>query len=289
MVNTDYPRITIVTPSFNQGAFLEETITSIIGQKYPNLEYFIVDGGSTDNSIEIIKKYERFIDWWVSEPDRGQSHAINKGFDRATGVYGNWINSDDKLEQDALRTIAEKIDFNHTRKVFIGEYFEHNESTGVKNKKKSDICTLEQLVDIKSGWRRKGGNQIGQQATFFPVQLFKDMGMLNEKNHNTMDYELWGKFLIAGAEFVHINHALGTFRIYKGQKISDWYKQTKSLMNAADRLIDSCPNWDYNKKKIFKRKVLKYKIQFYYGHLRSVIGIKRRLKNFLTYLPIEIK
>jgi hypothetical protein len=90
-----WPRITIVTPSFNQGRFLEETIRSILFQGYPHLEYIIIDGGSNDNSVDIIKKYEPYLAYWVSEKDRGQAHAINKGFARASGDIYAYLNSDD--------------------------------------------------------------------------------------------------------------------------------------------------------------------------------------------------
>ena len=92
---SDWPRISIVTPNYNYGHFIEETIRSILLQGYPNLEYIIIDGASTDNSIEIIKKYEKWVSYWVSEKDTGQSNAINKGLERCTGEFFNWINSDD--------------------------------------------------------------------------------------------------------------------------------------------------------------------------------------------------
>src|SRR4051812_42913167 len=102
-----FPKISIVTPSFNQGQYIEQTILSIINQGYPNLEYIIIDGGSTDNTFDIIKKYEKHITYWVSEADDGQSNALNKGLAKCTGDIFNWINSDDYLEQGTLFLIAD--------------------------------------------------------------------------------------------------------------------------------------------------------------------------------------
>lgn len=103
---TPWPRISIVTPSYNQGQFIEETIRSVLLQGYPDLEYIIVDGGSTDQSVDIIKKYQPWLTHWVSEKDRGQAHAINKGFGRASGEIGGYINSDDFYLPDALPEVA---------------------------------------------------------------------------------------------------------------------------------------------------------------------------------------
>src|SRR5580700_341038 len=102
----DLPKISIITPSYNQGQFIEETILSILNQNYPNLEYLIIDGKSTDSTIEIIKKYEQKIFYWVSEKDSGQSEAINKGFQKATGEIVCWLNSDDILMPNALNEVA---------------------------------------------------------------------------------------------------------------------------------------------------------------------------------------
>ncbi|AEE50739.1 glycosyltransferase family 2 protein [Haliscomenobacter hydrossis] len=102
----EWPKISIITPSYNQGKFIEETIRSVLLQNYPNLEYIIIDGGSTDDTVEIIQKYERWITYWISEKDDGQSHAINKGYRIATGEIINWLNSDDLLTQNSLFLIA---------------------------------------------------------------------------------------------------------------------------------------------------------------------------------------
>ena len=103
----DPPRISIVTPSYNQGAFIEETIHSVLLQNYPNLEYIVMDAGSTDNTVEVIRRYADRITYWESEKDRGQSHAINKGIARSTGQIFNWINSDDLLMPGALWSVAQ--------------------------------------------------------------------------------------------------------------------------------------------------------------------------------------
>jgi glycosyltransferase involved in cell wall biosynthesis len=102
-----WPRVTVITPSYNQGRFIEETILSVLQQGYPNLEFMILDGGSTDNTVEIIRKYEQSLAYWVSEPDHGQSHALNKGLKRATGDIIGWLNSDDMYAEDCFQKVMD--------------------------------------------------------------------------------------------------------------------------------------------------------------------------------------
>src|SRR5437762_483466 len=115
-----WPRITIVTPSFNQAQFLEETIRSVLLQGYPNLEYIVMDGGSTDGSAEILEKYSPWIDHWVSEKDNGQADAIYRGFERATGEIIGWVNSDDLLLPGALAAHAEYFLRHHQAQLVMG-------------------------------------------------------------------------------------------------------------------------------------------------------------------------
>ena len=118
---SEWPRISIITPSYNYGQFLEETIRSVLLQGYPNLEYIIIDGGSADNSVEIIRKYEPWLQYWISEPDNGQTDAIQKGFSKSTGVVWNWLNSDDILEKNALQHIAKAFKNNPCATLLFGE------------------------------------------------------------------------------------------------------------------------------------------------------------------------
>src|SRR5713226_256092 len=126
-----WPRISIVTPSYNQGQFIEETIRSVLLQGYPSAEYIVIDGGSRDASFKIIKRYEHYIDYWISEKDKGQSDALNRGFARATGEYLTWVNSDDILLPNALYLIAQSIRRAPDRKWLAGNLIWVDENSNV--------------------------------------------------------------------------------------------------------------------------------------------------------------
>lgn len=180
----NYPRISIVTPSFNQGKYLEKTILSVLEQGYPNLEYIIIDGGSTDESVEIIRKYADRLTYWVSEPDRGQSHAINKGFERATGDIFGWLNSDDFLYPGALHEVSQFFDNNPGLMVLVGggDYLDEAGELIVR--------TIPPKVDLEAlySWF---DNYFWQPSTFIHRRAWEASGSLDESLNFAMDFDLW--------------------------------------------------------------------------------------------------
>jgi glycosyltransferase involved in cell wall biosynthesis len=209
---SELPKISIVTPSFNQGQFIEQTIDSVLSQGYPSLEYIIIDGGSTDNSIEIIRKYEKHLHFWVSEPDRGQSHAINKGLKHCTGNVFNWLNSDDFYNPDALRIVAEHFENPHCD-VFAGRSTKFGLNLAP---------TLSRGTVVFEGDLAKtiGRARIDQPETFFRLSKINELGGLNEKLHYLMDRDLWIKYLLK----FNLNHfhqsqdVLVNFRLHTESK-----------------------------------------------------------------------
>lgn len=232
----EWPRITIVTPSFNQGQFLEETIRSVLLQGYPNLEYFVLDGGSKDNSIEIIKKYSPWLSYWVSEPDGGQSEAINRGLTGGSGEFATWINSDDLLSKNALTTHASYVGFD-SKTVYVGNCTYIDQAGQQTSVHRGRIFSLEDLLRISTVWRAaESRGHIDQPAVLFPRVLACSVGGLNIFNHYTMDYEFWGELFLGGARFQYTNISFGMFREHCAQKTHDMLRQTQSLLETATEL-----------------------------------------------------
>jgi len=205
-----YPKITIVTPSFNQGNFLEETILSVIGQNYPNLEYLIYDGGSSDNSIDIIKKYEDKIDYWISEKDKGQSNAINKGLQKSTGEIINWLNSDDMLMPNTLFLIAEFFEKNPQYDAVSGDlYVIDTKGNLLFEKKLIDLHYLEMIFSSIS---------VPQPATFFKRSALIKTGYLDENLNYNMDLDFFIRMKKAGVKFGRINKPIAKFRLHNLSK-----------------------------------------------------------------------
>ncbi len=272
---TEWPKISIITPSYNQGEFIEETIRSVLLQNYPNLEYIIIDGGSSDNTINVIKKYEKWITFWVSETDFGQSEAINKGFNRATGELVNWICSDDLLCINSLNRFIANY-YSENNRLYIGKCLLADREGKIIGATTSSISNFEELVDIKGRWRKN--DSIAQQATLYPLRKIREIEGVRTDNHYSMDYELWGDLLLKGTQITNIPLEIGIFRWYEGQKTADVKKATRDLIRSARHLIDK--NGDKSKivKTKLKLSLTGYYYLFLYHEFRSFIGLKRRFK-----------
>jgi hypothetical protein len=206
------PRISIVTPSFNQADFIEETILSVLGQNYPKLEYIIMDGGSTDRSAEIIRRYESRLTFWASEKDRGQSHAINKGLARCTGEIFNWINSDDVLRPGALWTVARA--WQRKPGAIISGHTEFFNDAGTFEVMRAENQTLRNFVRFwecaRLGW--------AQQGTFLPRADLQAIGGVDERLRYCMDYNMMVRLLARGLEVSYVDDVLAKFRFHGASK-----------------------------------------------------------------------
>ncbi len=203
-----YLKITIITPSFQQGSFIEKTIQSIIAQNYPEVEYMIFDAGSTDQTLKIIKKYENHIHFWQSKPDTGQSDAINKGFQRATGEIVTWLNSDDQLLPNALQRINEVFQENpevflvHGKTILFGE-------------NRSDFLHSAPDYDLEKLYL--AGLPFAQPSSFFKRQTVLDFGLLDQSLHYAMDYDLFVRIAL-NHKILKINDILSKYLIHENSK-----------------------------------------------------------------------
>ncbi|MEI6290408.1 MAG: glycosyltransferase family 2 protein [Chloroflexota bacterium] len=179
----DQPLISIITPSFNQAKYIERTIRSVLDQDYPSVEYIIMDGGSRDGSVEIIKKYEDRLAGWVSEPDKGQTDALNKGFAQARGQILAWINSDDTYQAGAFSSAV--------------KYLTDHPEVGLVYSETDFIDEMDQIIGrfpaAQTNYQklRQGYVHIPQQAAFFRAEHWRQVGPLDPDFYFAMDYDLW--------------------------------------------------------------------------------------------------
>ena len=197
--------VSIITPSYNQAVFLERTILSVLNQTYPEIEYFIVDGGSQDDSVNIIHRYEDRLKGWVSEKDQGQTDAINKGFAMASGDILAWINSDDTYEPDAIKLAVEYLDAHPEVGLVYGD-------TKFINEKDEVIGTFP-AAQTNYAKLRQGYVHIPQQAAFFRASLWKQVAPLDSSFYFAMDYDLWVRLAkLSGIAYIHRHWA--NFRLH---------------------------------------------------------------------------
>lgn len=180
-----YPKISVITPSYNQAQFIETTLLSVLDQNYPNLEYIVIDGGSTDGSAKIIEKYADRLDYWVSEKDRGQSHAINKGFLRATGDILCWLNSDDYFLPGTLHHVAERFSSDPACRALIGQSYVVF-TDGTPPKPAAGAYTGHR--GLLQFWKRY---TMPQPSIFWHRSVYEKIGLLDENLHYIMDFDYW--------------------------------------------------------------------------------------------------
>ena len=219
-MNDGAPLFSIVIVNFNNGIYLENAIISILNQDFIDFELIIIDGGSQDNSLEILLKYDKYIRWWVSESDSGQSEAFNKGFNKATGKYYFWLNADDILLKNSLSTAKIYIENNPNYLWFSANTIFFNENGTILK------CTVgpkwNKLIMSHSHIYVYGPSSI------FHRDLFSESQKFNESLHYTMDTDLWLKFINLGYKFYKIDIFFWGFRIHSNSKTSHAFFEKKN-------------------------------------------------------------
>ena len=235
------PKISIITPSYNQGQYIEETILSIINQNYPYVEHIIIDGGSTDNTVDVLKKYNEKLTYWVSEKDNGQSEALNKGLRKATGEIIYWLNSDDILLPDALNKVV--------------QYFDNNKDIDFLNgymlviDKKSNILFSYFVLKQKRFYAERGIYYIAQPSMFFKRKIFDTIGFLKEDYHAQMDKELLIRIFENNFKIGEMKKFLAAFRYHEASKSiisgSIWNEDTLKLRKKYPKSYGQKPKIFY--------------------------------------------
>jgi len=203
------PRISIVTPSFNQGAFIEQTILSVLGQGYDNLEYFVFDGGSTDGTVDVLRKYEGRITYWQSQRDEGQAAAINEGLARATGDIVGWLNSDDYYLPQTLAKVAARLDPSRPQLLGGNCIQLYEESGGIG---RSDVPGRRLEQDLRLA------DYLIQPATFWTASAWKSVGPLTTALHYAFDWEWFIRAEQKGVEILTTADYLAVYRFHAEHK-----------------------------------------------------------------------
>ena len=215
LIAVDLPRITVVTPSYNQGRFLEQTIRSVLDQGYPNLEYMICDGGSTDESVDVIKKYENRLAFWSTGKDKGQTDAINKGMRRATGDLLTYINSDDILYPGSMMAAARAFRSGHEWMTGWAMFLEPDGG---------EWPQLPEMFGSRTDWFHS--NPISQQGCFWSARLTRELGPFRQDMHYAFYYEFWLRIIFKAGVMPHlIRKCMGGYRLHEASKTVSQYEK----------------------------------------------------------------
>jgi ADP-heptose:LPS heptosyltransferase/glycosyltransferase involved in cell wall biosynthesis len=238
--NSVLPKISIITPSFNQGAFIERTIRSVISQEYPNLEYIIIDGGSTDGTLEVIKRYESHLAYWVSEPDNGQAEAINKGLSKATGDITTWLNSDDTYTEGALWEWVKAVSRYPKADIWMASHHNYtDEDDNVFRVMENIFISHDEFVKY---WRM-GGIRVNQPSVFFRSQLLEKVKAIDPQLHYGLDYDFFLR-LSRDQGMTIVNGKWANYRLHR---------QAKSGTPAGEGFYKFIPEWHLASKRQWGR------------------------------------
>jgi glycosyltransferase involved in cell wall biosynthesis len=220
------PHVSVITPSFNQGAFLEATIRSVLDQGYPSLEYIIIDGGSTDNSVEIIRAYSDKLTFWCSEKDSGQSSALNRGLRLAKGEFIGWLNSDDVYYPGSILTCVRQLLDHSDADIVFGNYDYINASGSVVHRRREIPYDFNTYF-----WT--GTCYHANVAALYRKSCFERFGYVREDLHYSMDYELYLRLGYNGCKFLQEDKPLGAYRLHNSSKTVSSYARTLSEAESA--------------------------------------------------------
>lgn len=224
-MSSRFPKISVVTPSFNQAEYLERTLRSVLDQGYENLEYIVIDGGSTDGSVEIIRKYEHRLTYWVSQADRGQADAINQGLRRATGEWVAWQNSDDIYFPGSFHDLVQAAARHPEAGLIVGDLM----LIDAHDRPLRDI----RYVKPSHQALKAEGMLLANQASFWRRDVQRELGWLDEAYHCSFDYE-WFLRLTEHVEAIHVNQIWGALRLHDETKTS---LQTQRFQEENQRIL----------------------------------------------------
>lgn len=224
-----YIKISIIIPSFNQGKYLEKTLLSVINQNYQNVEIILMDGGSTDNSLEIIKRYESHLFYWTSKKDEGQSNAINAGFRLATGRFKTWLNSDDVLLPNSLHNLNSYVQKNSECRWFLGNLLWID--------KDDKILRAGKAKPYNKYFVNKGLFTSGGPSSFMRDDLLEEFGLLREDFHFMMDTEMWRRLAYHKEPFIRMENYVWALRLHEEAKMSGHNFKNSKLANKSH------PSW----------------------------------------------